>query len=123
MAKVLLVDDADFMRMNLVRFLSSRGYEIREARTGREAVETYQSFRPDITLMDITMPEMDGIEATRLIRALDPDALIVIVSAMGQRNMVIEAIRAGAKDFLVKPVDPRNLVQTIEKYVGAGGKA
>ncbi len=104
MAKVMICDDAAFMRMMIKDILTKNGYEIAaEAENGQKAVEKYPEAKPDLVLMDITMPEMDGIEALKKIKALDPGAKIIMCSAMGQQAMVIEAIQAGAKDFIVKP--------------------
>jgi len=103
-ARVLIVDDAAFMRMMLRDILTKNGYEVAgEAENGAQAVERYKEVKPDLVTMDITMPEMDGITAVREIKKIDPAAKIVMVSAMGQQAMVIEAIQAGAIDFVVKP--------------------
>jgi len=117
-AKILLVDDAAFMRMRCAKLLTENGYTVGEAENGQEALHKYQSFQPDLVLMDITMPVMDGITATREIKALDPNAKVVMVSALGQQTMVIEAIKAGAKDFVVKPFEPDKILSTVKKFVG-----
>lgn len=117
MAKILLVDDAAFMRMRCAKLLTEHGYEVDEAENGQEAVNKYQQYRPDVVLMDITMPVMDGISATREIKGLDPNAKVVMVSALGQQTMVIEAIKAGAKDFVVKPFEPDKILTTVKKFV------
>lgn len=117
MAKILLVDDAAFMRMRCAKLLTEQGYEVDEAENGQEAVNKYQQIRPDLTLMDITMPVMDGIAATREIKSLDPEAKVVMVSALGQQTMVIEAIKAGAKDFVVKPFEPDKILSTVRKFL------
>lgn len=117
MPKILLVDDAAFMRMRCAKLLTEHGYEVSEAENGQEAVNKYQSYQPDLVLMDITMPVMDGITATRHIKALDANATIVVVSALGQQTMVIEAIKAGAKDFVVKPFEPDKILSTVRKFV------
>ena len=102
--RVLVVDDAAFMRMMVKDILSKNGYEVvGEAENGMKAVEKFAELRPDLVTMDITMPEMDGISAVKAIRKIDPKAKIVMCSAMGQQAMVIEAIQAGARDFIVKP--------------------
>lgn len=118
MPKILLVDDAAFMRMRCSKLLTEHGYEVAEAENGQEAIAMYQSYRPDLVLMDITMPVMDGITATREIKNIDAEAKVVMVSALGQQTMVIEAIKAGAKDFVVKPFEPDKILSTVRKFVG-----
>ena len=106
MKRVMVCDDAAFMRMMIKDILVKNGYEIAaEAENGLKAVEQYPEAKPDLVLMDITMPEVDGIEAVRRIKTLDSNANIIMCSAMGQQAMVIEAIQAGAKDFIVKPTE------------------
>ena len=117
--RVLVVDDAAFMRMMVKDILSKNGYEVvGEAENGMKAVEKYQELKPDLTTMDITMPEMDGISAVKEIRKIDPNAKIVMCSAMGQQAMVIEAIQGGAKDFIVKPFQPDRVLEAVRKVVG-----
>jgi len=112
----MLVDDAAFMRMMLKDILSNNGYQvISEAENGAVAVAKYLETKPDITIMDITMPEMDGLQAVKEIRALDPQARIIMCSAMGQQAMVIEAIQSGAKDFVVKPFQPERVLEALAK--------
>jgi two-component system chemotaxis response regulator CheY len=118
MAKVLLVDDAAFMRMRCARLLQEEGHEVLEAANGREAVEVYQTHRPDAVLMDITMPEMDGLEALRAIRAIDPHARVAMLTAMGQQAIVIEAIKCGARDFVVKPFERERVLAAVAKLIG-----
>ncbi len=118
MAKVLLVDDAAFMRMRCARLLQEEGHEVLEAANGREAVEVYQAHRPDAVLMDITMPEMDGLEALRAIRAIDPQARVAMLTAMGQQAIVIEAIKSGARDFVVKPFERERVLAAVAKLIG-----
>jgi len=114
--KILIVDDAAFMRMMLKNILTSNGFEIvGEAENGVQAVEKYKELKPELVTMDITMPEMDGIAAVKEIMKIDPNARIVMVSAMGQQVMVIEAIQAGAKDFVVKPFQPDRVLEAINK--------
>ncbi len=114
--KILIVDDAAFMRMMLKNILTSNGFEVvGEAENGAQAVEKYKELKPDLVTMDITMPEMDGIAAVKEIMKIDPNARIVMVSAMGQQVMVIEAIQAGAKDFVVKPFQPDRVLEAINK--------
>lgn len=118
MSKVLIVDDAAFMRMMLKDILEKNGFEvIGEAPNGAKAVELYQSVKPDIVTMDITMPDMDGIEAVKKIKAIDSTAKIIMCSAMGQQNMVMEAIKAGARDFIVKPFQGDRVVEAIKKVL------
>ena len=116
--KVLIVDDAAFMRMMLKDILQKNDFEVvAEAENGKVGVAAYQKFKPDIVTMDITMPEMNGIDAVKAIKALDADAKIVMVSAMGQQPMVIEAIQAGANDFIVKPFQPERVIEAISKVL------
>ncbi|WP_346354615.1 response regulator [Azotosporobacter soli] len=118
-AKVLVVDDAAFMRMMIKDILSKNGYEIvGEAENGQKAVEKYQELKPDLTTMDITMPEMDGITAVKEIKKLDPAAKVIMCSAMGQQAMVIEAIQSGARDFIVKPFQPDRVLEAVRKALG-----
>jgi len=117
--RILIVDDAAFMRMMLRDILTKNGYEVAgEAANGVIAVEKYKEIRPDLVTMDITMPEMDGITAVREIRKLDPEAKIIMCSAMGQQAMVIEAIQAGARDFIVKPFQPERVLEAVRKNLG-----
>jgi two-component system, chemotaxis family, chemotaxis protein CheY len=116
MPSVLIADDAAFMRMMIKNILSEAGYEIAgEAENGAIAVSKYKELKPDLTTMDITMPEMDGIAALKEIRDLDPSARVVMCSAMGQQSMVIESIQAGARDFIVKPFQPDRVLEAISK--------
>ena len=117
--RVLVVDDAAFMRMMVKDILSKNGYEVvGEAENGMKALERYQELKPDLVTMDITMPEMDGISAVKEIKKVDPNAKIVMCSAMGQQAMVIEAIQAGARDFIVKPFQPDRVLEAVRKAVG-----
>ena len=114
--KVLIVDDAAFMRMMLRDILSKNGFDVvGEADNGKVAVQMYKDLKPDVVTMDITMPEMDGIAAVKEIKASDPAAKVVMVSAMGQQAMVIEAIRSGAADFIVKPFQPDRVLEALGK--------
>lgn len=118
-ARVLIVDDAAFMRMMIKDILEKNGFQvIGEANNGLKAVEIYKKEKPDIVTMDITMPDMDGIEAVKVIRAFDPAAKVIMCSAMGQQTMVMDAIRAGARDFIVKPFQPDRVLEAIRKVVG-----
>lgn len=117
--RVLVVDDAAFMRMMIKDILSKNGYEVvGEAENGQKAVEKYQELKPDLTTMDITMPEMDGITAVKEIKKLDANAKVIMCSAMGQQAMVIEAIQSGARDFIVKPFQPDRVLEAVRKAVG-----
>ena len=119
MKRVMVCDDAAFMRMMIKNILVKNGYEIAaEAENGLKAVEQYPDAKPDLVLMDITMPEVDGIEAVRRIKALDPNANVIMCSAMGQQAMVIEAIQAGAKDFIVKPFQADRVLEAVRKVIG-----
>lgn len=120
MAKnVLIVDDATFMRMMIKDILTKNGYTIAaEAENGRVAVEKYNEVKPDLVLMDITMPEMDGIQALKGIKTIDPNATVIMCSAMGQQAMVIEAIQSGAKDFIVKPFQAERVLEAVKKVIG-----
>ena len=120
MAKILLVDDAAFMRMMVKDTLTKAGYtDLYEAADGLQAVETYAEIQPDLVIMDITMPNMDGLEALKAIKGKDPNAVVVMCSAMGQESMVIEAIKSGAKDFIVKPFQPDRILKTVSSIVDA----
>ena len=120
MAKnILICDDAAFMRMMIKDILTKNGYNIAgEAENGLKAIDKYRELKPDLALMDITMPEMDGIQALKKIRANDPNAIVIMCSAMGQQAMVIEAIQSGAKDFIVKPFQAERVLEAVKKVVG-----
>ena len=120
MAKnILICDDAAFVRMMIKDILTKNGYNIvGEAENGAKAVEKYAELKPDLVLMDITMPEMDGIEALKKIKAADANASIIMCSAMGQQAMVIESIQSGAKDFIVKPFQADRVLEAVQKVVG-----
>ena len=114
--KVLIADDAAFMRMRLRKLLEEAGYEVVEAGNGKEAVSQYEAEKPQAVLMDITMPEMDGVAAAREICQSDPKARVIMVSALGQQAMIVSAIQAGAKDFVVKPYEPDRVIGAIAKW-------
>jgi two-component system chemotaxis response regulator CheY len=117
--KVLVVDDAVFMRKTISGALLEAGFEVvGEARTGIEAVKKYRELNPDIVTMDITMPDMDGIDAVKRIKDYDPNCKIIIISAMGQDAMVKEALTAGAVNFLVKPLKMETIVDTLKRALG-----
>jgi len=118
MYKILVVDDAGFMRKMVQSHLSKAGYDtFVEGEDGQRAVELFQEHAPDLVIMDITMPNMDGIEALRIIRKANPSAKVVMCSAMGQESMVMEAIKLGALDFIVKPFKPERIIQTVSKIL------
>jgi two-component system, chemotaxis family, chemotaxis protein CheY len=115
-AKILIADDLSFMRMIQKEILTQRGYIIAgEASNGAEAVEKYRTLRPDLVILDITMPLMNGLEAMRKIFAIDPAARVIMCSALGQQNLIVEAIRAGVRDFIVKPFKSERILSAIEK--------
>lgn len=119
MTKIMIVDDAAFMRMMIKDNLKKAGYtDFVEAGDGEQAIAQYQEEKPGIVIMDITMPVMDGIQALSAIRNMDPEAKVVMCSAMGQEGMVIDAIKLGALDFIVKPFKPDRLVQTVRNILG-----
>ena len=120
MAKnILICDDAAFMRMMIKDILTKNGYNVAgEAENGLKAVEKYSETKPDLVLMDITMPEMDGIQALKKIKELDPGAMVIMCSAMGQQAMVIESIQSGAKDFIVKPFHADRVIEAVKKVIG-----
>ena len=120
MAKnILICDDAAFMRTMIKDILTKNGYNIAgEAENGAKAVEKYNELKPDLVLMDITMPEMDGIQALKKIKETDPNASVIMCSAMGQQAMVIESIQSGAKDFIVKPFQADRVLEAVQKVVG-----
>ena len=115
--RILVCDDSAFMRTMLASTISKTTHEVAgEAENGKQAVAKYKELRPDLVTMDITMPEMDGLEALKLIREFDPNAKVVMCSAMGQQAMVINSIKSGAKDFLVKPIQNEKLLETLGKF-------
>lgn len=119
MPRILIVDDAAFMRMMLKDILTKNGYEIAgEAPNGLKGVEMYKSEKPDAVTMDITMPEMDGIQAVKEIKAFDANARVIMCSAMGQQAMVMDAIKSGARDFIVKPFQADRVLEAIKKAIG-----
>ena len=120
MAKnILICDDAAFMRMMIKDILTKNGYNVAgEAENGMKAVEKFKEVNPDLVLMDITMPEMDGIQALKEIKEIDANANVIMCSAMGQQAMVIESIQAGAKDFIVKPFQAERVIEAVKKVVG-----
>ena len=116
---ILICDDAAFMRMMIKDILTKNGYNVvGEAENGAKAIEKYNETKPDLVLMDITMPEMDGIQALKKIKESDPKAMVIMCSAMGQQAMVIESIQSGAKDFIVKPFQADRVLEAVKKVVG-----
>ena len=117
--KILIVDDASFMRMMIKDIVTKNGYEVAgEAENGAKAIEKYKELTPDLVIMDITMPEVDGVTAVKEIKKSDDSAKIIMCSAMGQQAMVIESIQAGAKDFIVKPFNAERVIEAIKKVIG-----
>ncbi|HVZ81986.1 MAG TPA: response regulator [bacterium] len=115
----MFVDDSSFMRSLLKGIILKDGFELAgEAENGRDAVELYKKIRPDLVTMDIVMPDMDGIEAVKTIRSFDPEARIIMVSAMGQQSMVIDSIQAGARDFIIKPFQPPRVHEALRRVMG-----
>jgi two-component system chemotaxis response regulator CheY len=117
MAKILVVDDAQFLRVRISKMLQADGHEVIEAENGVVAVLAYKTNKPAIVLMDITMPEMDGLTALKEIRAHDPNAKVVMLTALGQESVVLEAIKSGAKDFVVKPFERERVMRAINKLL------
>ncbi len=117
--RILVVDDAAFMRMMLRDILAKNGFEVvGESENGFLAIERFQELKPDLVTMDITMPELDGISALRRIKQIDPQAVVIMCSAMGQQALVIDAIQAGARDFIVKPFQPERVLDAVRKAIG-----
>ena len=119
MAKILVVDDAAFMRLRAVKLLAEAGHTVYEAENGRIAIDVYQAEHPDAVLMDITMPEMDGLESLSEIRRIDPSAKVAMLTAMGQQSIVMDAIKRGARDFVVKPFAPERVLGAVNKLLMA----
>ncbi|MCI0519189.1 MAG: response regulator [Chloroflexi bacterium] len=117
MAKILIVDDAEFLRVRISKMLSGEGFEIFEADNGVKAVSLYKTAQPDLVLMDITMPEMDGLTALKEIRSHDPKARVIMLTALGQESVVLEAIKSGARDFVVKPFERDRVLTAISKLL------
>ncbi len=115
MSTIMVVDDAAFMRMKCAKLLTENGYEVVEASSGLEAVETYKANSPDGVLLDITMPDMDGLTALKQLREHDPEARVAMVTAMGQQAIVMEALKSGAKDFVVKPFAADRVLAAVKK--------
>ena len=121
MKKVLIADDAAFMRMSIKTILTKNGFEVvGEAENGQVAVKKYKELKPDVVTMDITMPEMSGLEALKAIKEIDPQAKVIMISALGQEVMVREAIMYGAKSFIVKPLKEEHVINTLKKVLSIG---
>ncbi|MDE7204019.1 MAG: response regulator [Lachnospiraceae bacterium] len=119
MARVLIVDDASFMRMTIKKMIEPEGYTVAgEAGNGVEAVQKYMELQPDVVMLDITMPEMNGVDALKRMKEYDPNAKVIICSAMGQQAMVAQAIQNGAKDFIVKPFEKDRLIAALKRVLG-----
>ncbi len=119
MARILVVDDAAFMRVRAARVLEDAGHEVIHAENGVQAIAQYVEARPDAVLLDITMPEMDGLTALKEIRKIDPSARVAMVTAMGQQAIVMEALKSGARDFVLKPFQPDRVLAALHKLLGA----
>ncbi|PIE77288.1 MAG: two-component system response regulator [Clostridiales bacterium] len=117
--QILVVDDTSFMRMTLTKILTGGNYDVVDtAESGVVAVEKFEQHRPGLVIMDITMPDMDGIQAVQKIKQIDPAAKVIMCSAMGQQSMVIDAIKAGAQDFIVKPFKGDRVLEAVAKIIG-----
>ncbi|MFA4647638.1 response regulator [Pyrococcus kukulkanii] len=120
MARILIVDDAAFMRMLLKKILTQAGHEIvGEASNGKEAVEKYKQLKPDLVTMDIVMPEMDGITAVKEIMKIDPNAKIIMITAVGQEAKVMEALKSGAKGYIVKPFQAQKVIEEVNRVLSS----
>lgn len=117
MAKILIVDDAEFLRVRISKMLDGEGFEVAEAENGAVALEKYKAIHPDLVLMDVTMPEMDGLTALKAIRAEDAQARVIMLTALGQESVVLDAIKSGAKDFIVKPFEQERVMGAIKKIL------
>lgn len=117
MATIMIADDAQFIRLRLAKLLSEHGYAVIEAADGVEAVERYRNARPDAVLMDLTMPHKDGLAALAEICVINPQARVIMLTALGQQAIIIEAIRAGARDFLMKPLDPARIMRAVRRVL------
>ena len=117
MAKILVVDDAEFLRVRISKMLTGGGFEVVEADNGLKAIDAYKTHKPDMVLMDITMPEMDGLTALKELRKIDPAAKVIMLTALGQESVVLEAVKSGAKDFVVKPFEQDRVMSAINKLL------
>lgn len=117
MATILVVDDAAFMRMRCAKLLKENGYDVIEAENGAQALRVYQEVKPHAVLLDITMPEMDGLTALKALMQIDPHAKVAMVTAMGQQALVMDALKSGAKDFVLKPFDSDRVLNAVNKLL------
>lgn len=117
MAKILIVDDAEFLRVRLNKILDAEGYDVVQAENGFKAVAAYKDKHPDVVLMDVTMPEMDGLTALKEIVSFDPKAKVVMLTALGQESVVLDAVKSGARDFIVKPFEHDRVMKAISKLL------
>jgi two-component system, chemotaxis family, chemotaxis protein CheY len=117
MPKILIVDDAEFLRVRLNKILDTEGYEVLQAENGSKAVAAYKDAHPDVVLMDVTMPEMDGLTALKEIVSFDPKARVVMLTALGQESVVLDAVKSGARDFIVKPFEHDRVMKAISKLL------
>ncbi len=117
MPRILIVDDAEFLRVRISKMLVGEGFEVIEADNGSKAVASYQTAKPDLVLMDVTMPVMDGLTALKHIRTNDPKARVIMLTALGQESVVLEAIKSGARDFIVKPFERERVLSAINKLL------
>ncbi len=123
MARILIVDDSQFMRSILKNLLTPKGHEVvGEASNGREAIEKYKKLRPDLVLLDIVMPDMDGLETLKEIKKIDPNAKVIMCTALGQQKIVIDALKAGARGYIVKPFKAELVLKEIERVLGKSGE-
>jgi two-component system, chemotaxis family, chemotaxis protein CheY len=118
MTTIMVVDDAMFMRKRCSQMLKENGYQVIEAANGNEALSKYQECKPNAVLLDITMPDMDGLQALKQLKNIDPNVRVTMCTAMGQQNVVIEALKSGARDFVVKPFDAARVVAAVKKMLG-----
>ena len=118
MPKILIADDGEFLRVRTARMLSVEGFSILEADNGIKAIELYRTEKPDLVLLDISMPEKDGLTTLKEIRGADPQAKVIMLSSPGEESKVLEAIRAGAKDYVVKPFERDRIIAAIRKILG-----
>src|SRR5262245_27167083 len=118
MSIVMIVDDSQFIRMRLVKLLTGHGYQVIEATNGEEAVQIYGRAKPDAVLMDVAMDQKNGLTALTEILQADPQARVIMLTALGQQAIILRALQTGAKDFLVKPYDPERLLKTLHKVLG-----